>query len=200
MTDVELEFNYPRIPENVTPEMRLFLIELRQLLLRKFVGPSYISDIVSIVNEEGAGNSTVVCNAYLSAVQAVGSGADVQIDLDATLVDTGSKFDAGNNRTTITDAGNYLVSAQISMLDHASDQTYALRVKDSGGNVVAMSYANRVQADVNGIVISVCVPLAISSGDWLALYLFQDTGGNESVRGNDVAFYSYPTYLSVVKV
>lgn len=144
--------------------------------------------------------SAVVCTAYLSTAQSVGSLSDVQIELDATLVNTGSKFDAGNNRITITDAGNYLVSAQISMAAPSADQIYALRVKDSGGNVVAMSYENRVAADANGFAISVCMPIAMSASDWLALYLFHDTGSNRDVRGDNIAFYSYPTYLSVIKI
>ncbi len=151
------------------------------------------------VGDVSGSGSAVVCTAYLSSGQSVATGSDVQIGLDATLVNTGSKFDAGNNRITITDAGNYLVAAHLSMLSPSADQIYAMRIKDSGGNVRAMSYES-YGGGALGFVLSVSMPLAMSASDWLALYLFQDTGSDKTVRGNNVGFYSYPTYLSVVKI
>lgn len=67
MPNVELEFNYPKIPDNVDDDMRRFLIELRHLLLRKLVGPGFINDITSIIVNEGySGTGTLTIEAHTS--------------------------------------------------------------------------------------------------------------------------------------
>lgn len=149
-----------------------------------------------------ASGSAMVCTAYLSDFQIVASGGlDKQVELDATLVNVGSKFDAGNNRITITDAGNYLVSARICTSAGNANSLFFLRVKDSGGTVRAMGFENRVHSDAEGVPIFVCMSISMSASSWLALYFKHVVGVPFNIRGhNDDANHKYPTFLSVIKI
>lgn len=149
---------------------------------------------------EGSG-SAMVCTAYLQTSMADGvlpDTTDNLVLLDNTLVNTGSAFDAANNRITITDAGNYLVTAQLHV-GIAQDVSTYLRVKDSSGNIIAEQLWRNLNTTGLGDVIVIAKAVAIGAGDWLALYSWHATSSNR-VEGNAEAFLTYPTYLSVTKI
>ncbi len=147
------------------------------------------------------GSSAMVCTAYLQTSMADGvlpDATDNLVLLDNTLVNTGSAFDAGNNRITITDAGNYLVTAQLHLV-MGNDVTCYLRVKDSDGNIkVEQLYRPKTVAG-SGDPVTIAKAIAMSANDWLALYAWHASDTNQ-VNGNAEANMTYPTYLSVIKI
>lgn len=148
-----------------------------------------------------ASGSAMVCTAYLQTTMLDGvlpDTTDNLVLLDNTLVNTGSKFDAGNNRITITDAGNYLVTAQIHV-DIGNDVQCYLRVKDSDGNIKAEQAYRPSGVSGVGEPMIVSKAVAMSAGKWLALYEWHASGANQ-VNGNAEGYLNYPTYLSVTKI
>ncbi len=151
--------------------------------------------------EAAGGSSDMVCTAYLQTTMLDGvlpDATDNLVLLDNTLVNTGSKFDAGNNRITITDAGNYLVTAQLHSLIGNDVQCY-LRVKDSGGNIKAEQAYRPSGVSGVGEPMTVSKAITMSAGSWLALYEWHASGTTQ-VNGNAEGYLTYPTYLSVTKI
>lgn len=135
-----------------------------------------------------------ICRVYgggSPTTQTIGTGTFVTVQLDTTLIDTQSKWDAGNYRYEVPEDGYYLVSGVIHWQSTDAGKAYASAIfvnsTQQTFDYVPGDGASRASS-VSAVV------LECSAGDYIYLKAFQDSGGDENIE------LTLWTQLSIVKV
>ena len=141
--------------------------------LRKMTRANFVSGI--------GGTNTPAFLAYLSANQTgIPNTTHTKIAYNAELYDIGNGFNTSTNTYTIPESGKYYFSFGVRR-DNTSGNRYLIEIYKNGssiqdfetgaGSAYGTSQGNMVQE--------------FSANDTVAVYLYQNSGGNSTVRGGN---------------
>ena len=146
----------------------------------------YNSGIIDLPKQSG-------CRAYLNADQSVGNEVYTKINFGTEVWDTQNEFDpTTNHRFTVTKAGKYLVTAGVMMLSPSSGQRFIIAIYKNGTKVLD------VYKQVPGTA-TYAIPIAgildVNAGDYIEIFVWQNSGGNKDIRGQ-----SSSTWMCISKL
>jgi hypothetical protein len=139
-----------------------------------------------VTNDAG----TTVWDAY---EQSIPSGSPTTVEFETVETDQRSQWNASNHEISVSEPGNYLVSAGIFWRDTPSDGTnHWFTVKRNGNVGVAQAFS----PDAGGEQLQTTRPvLGVNAGDTFHLEVEQYEGSSLRIGGNRIS-----TYLSVVQL
>ena len=147
-----------------------------------FTVPSGVTVNMSSATQTGVGGvNTPAFLAYLSANQTgIPNTTHTKIAYNAELYDIGNGFNTSTNTYTIPESGKYYFSFGVRR-DNTSGNRYLIEIYKNGssiqdfetgaGSAYGTSQGNMVQE--------------FSANDTVAVYLYQNSGGNSTVRGGN---------------
>lgn len=130
-------------------------------------------------------NSNVLYNpykfsAYLGTNQTITNNTDTVVSFDTVMFDTGSNFSTSTHKFTAPIAGFYQFNAFANM---QGTGTYILGLQKNGSDYVRLSQLN---ASGNGAGSAF---LQLAAGDTIAVYVFQNSGGNITLNASGTPAY-----------
>jgi len=133
---------------------------------------------------------------YNSGTQTKGSGSLKKVTFDNAPIDTASWADLDNNRIDVGIDGRIRVHGNVR---HTSDGTGNRR-----GAVIYINGSAKGSMFIQPVTggntdVSVIGDLSVSSGDYVELYSFQDTGGNLTLEGGDHVTFLIVEFLPDAK-
>jgi len=127
-----------------------------------------------------------------SGAQTILTSTFTRISLEAESWDNDDEMDTSTYRYTATTAGKYFVLGQIYYLE-ANASSYCQALIYVNGTLTSNSAP--VQAANADFVNQCCAFLNLSANDYVELYGYQTSGGNESIANG-----ATKTYMSVAKI
>lgn len=123
-----------------------------------------------------------------TTTQSVGSDASFKIELNAESWDLSGEFDPTTNaRYTALTAGYYLVTFAIDILAAVADKVYFAFPVLNGGNGVAAT--SQHSSNTSEILICGAGMVQLAIGDYLELFIFQNSGSSATVKTGDSSTY-----------
>jgi hypothetical protein len=126
------------------------------------------------------------CSVSASGAQSVGTGADTALTADTEQYDNDSMHSTSSNtsRITITTAGRYLFTANVSYASSASTRVLTRFKHTLAGGATSTTYACDSRAAIGGATpdqVSITRSFVMAAGDWMEVLVNQDSGGNLNV-------------------
>jgi hypothetical protein len=119
---------------------------------------------------------------HLSGTQSISSGSPVKVNLNTEDFSNATNIDvATNHRITATQAGYYLVTANVGFSSNASAATYEAYIYTNGS-----AATNAFASPGSGVSVSVPITavLSLSAGDYIELFGSYSAGSSTFNAGN----------------
>lgn len=125
------------------------------------------------------------CSAYRSGTQSIGGGANTKVTLNAVNYNYGNAFDYTTNyRFNVPEDGRYTVKGSVGSVTTLPDNTYMQAIiyvdgvqEYAGPKAFSAGGATSCSAEAN-------VDLDLTAGQYVELYVFQNSGGSMSFELN----------------
>jgi len=143
------------------------------------------------------GDNTPAFQVLLSSAQSIANSTFTKVQLNTELIDTNSAFDNSTNyRFTVPSGedGNYLFSYGIQFLTFNATRCLA-KIEKNGVEIHAAELNDHTSSDNASINASCMLPLVAT--DYIELFVFQNSGSSNSIRGSATEAF---TYLSGFKL
>jgi hypothetical protein len=138
------------------------------------------------------GLSSVAGSSRGAASTTIGTGSDTKVQLDANNFADGITWDSTNNRFTVITAGYYLCAGTVTWQAVTDQKLYKTAIYKNG-SVVA--YTSTTASGTASVGPCVSIVLSLVANDYIELYCFQNSGGNQQIYTN-----AELTNLSICKV
>lgn len=118
-----------------------------------------------------------------TSVQTISTGSPTKVDLSTVYVDsTGSSMgDSANKRINITQTGNYLVSFYVAGYSFSDTKSLSGDVVLNGDSAHPVMEKFSNTSTTAAIGVSRSEILSLTAGDYLELWVTQDTGGSVDI-------------------
>lgn len=132
--------------------------------------------------------------AYLdAATQAILTGTETKVNLEAEVWDRQNEFDVTTHKYTATEAGDYLCIGQAQWPSPTNGKRYSTHIYKNGASVAVTSFHSGSGETLNSLTVTT---IALAAGDFLELWVWHNAGVNKDIRGAHEA----RTLLVVYKV
>lgn len=136
---------------------------------------------------------------YNTADQTIPTATHTAVNFNAEVYDTDSLHDTvtNNNRITINTTGYYAIMGEIIWTASASGSTRLLGITNNGapgvGDTLGFTRMGSLTGTWNHVY--TCNALAyLESGDYVSLYVYQDTGGNLDIKSEYGSLVTAPSF------
>lgn len=149
--------------------------------------------ITFFVPTGGGGGSSAYARSHGTGTTTVPNSSDTKMTLNSNDFASGITWDATNHQFTIVMAGKYLITALTTFTNTTSGKGYQTEVFKNGSEIMA----SNMMASANGGAVSPVTTdiQSLAANDVIALYAFQNSGGNQTVgSGTD------QTYLALTQI
>lgn len=138
-------------------------------------------DVGSIIWRIESAPEPVSCRAYLTSNQSIATGTWTKVTLNSESFDhPDNLFDSSTNyRFTAPFTSRYAVGASVT-IDHGAS-TMGIRIVKNGSTVLAEHYSGIGTTNATSQTVTDIYQLAAS--DYIELFAYQGSGGNENVMG-----------------
>lgn len=149
-------------------------------------GDLYWRDKAGTSTKLNSGGSSASARSYGSGVTTIANNTNTKLTLNANSFASGVTWNSGSNRFDIVTTGKYIVTAQVRYVAIAGATIYTTQVNVNGASFLTTSIpSNYVTANINIVGFDI---LSLAAGDYVELYTYQNSGGNQTVANSSETF------------
>ena len=147
------------------------------------------TNIIGTLKKDGVSvTNTPAFSVRLNSAQNIANSTFVKIAFDGELFDTDSAF-ASNKFTVPSGAGgNYFFNYGIQYLAYAANRGIASFRKN--GTEIQTSEISPLTASTNPTITG-ALSLNLSAGDYVEVFVYQNSGGAQDIRGSSSELFTY---------
>lgn len=157
-----------------------------------------VSGIPTATRSSSSLSSSIAARAYGTSSSSIPSGIDTLVALNSLDFAAGITWNATDSEFVVETAGYYLITGIATYASTKSGSEYQTEISINGNAAGSGASAKcYFQASINGGAAGPCVStiLSLNVGDYIQLYTWQNSGGNEGIYDS-----SNLTYLAVAMV